>query len=73
MALASALEAAHADSVENSRYQDFSLPEIEENETTRLFNTIINFRKYAVDADESTASIAFEPVEAYDPLDVSST
>lgn len=72
MTLQDALEVAQADGVESARFQDFSLPEIETDESSRLFNTLINFRKYAADGGgKGNASIAFESVDGYDPFDVS--
>ena len=73
MTLQSAVEAAHTDYVDNVRYQDFSLPEIMD-EPPDLFNTLLNFRKYAVSGKaEARSSIAFEPMDGYDPFEVSSS
>ena len=74
MTLHGALELLHADNVKSVQYNDFSLPETSEGEG--LFNTLVNFRKYATSesADvgaSSEASIMFEPVDGYDPFEVS--
>ena len=70
--LSDILEAAQADAISSIRHQDFSLPEIDDDDAGWKFNTLVNFRKFALsDVGESQSSIAFDLVEAYDPFDVS--
>ena len=76
MTMLEALEALHADNVQNIPHHDFSLPEILDDGAEKLFNTLINFRKYTTNERNSKtekdgpASIAFSALEGYDPFDV---
>ena len=79
MCFSDALEASSENSISSLPHENVSLPEIlkdEEPGQMGLFNTVVNFRKYAVPGEEQGArdkekSIMLEAVRYYDPFDVS--
>ena len=79
MSFSDALEASSEDSINCLPHENVSLPEVlgdEEPGQTGLFNTIVNFRKYALSGEEQGArdketSIIFEASRHHDPFDVS--
>lgn len=79
MCFSDALEASSENTISSLPHEKLPLPEIlkdEEPGQMGLFNTVVNFRKYAVPGEEQGDSdkekcIVFEAARSYDPFDVS--